>query len=219
MDNGSGYVIYVFDTETTGLDPVENDVIEISMCRLSMNNPDDIDQKTWLIKPINPMAIDDIALRVNKHKREDLLHFTKFGKENYKEPEDVVAEIEQWMAEDEVSIIDRVAAGQNIDFDLRFIKELWKKVGSENTFPFSVENGNRTFDTKMFAMMIDLCTGRRRRFYNLGALVSAFGVKKLKAHRADADTKMTTDLMVKMLTPLFSVIREVFKDCYSDKDQ
>lgn len=215
----SGYVLYVLDTETTGMNPEIHDIIEISMCRLSLSKPESVEQKTWLLKPLNPEAIQDDALRVNKHKKEDVLHFTKFGKENYLPPEEVVADIERWIMEDEVSIIDRVAGGQNIQFDIGHLRALWNKVGYKDTFPFSVDNDNRLFDTKMFAMAIDLCTGRRRRFYNLSSLVDSFHAKKLKAHRADADTLMTVDLLRKMLLPLVPTIKETFKDCYSDKDQ
>lgn len=43
MDN---YIIYFLDTETTGLNPLENEIIEISIYRLNDNN-----QKTWFIRP------------------------------------------------------------------------------------------------------------------------------------------------------------------------
>lgn len=218
MDN-NGYILYVMDTETTGMDPEVHDIIEISMCRFSLLNSEEVEQKTWLLKPLSPETIQDEALRVNKHKKEDILHFTKFGKENYLEPTDVVADIEAWIMGDEVSAIDRAVGGQNISFDVRHLQALWKKVGCEDTFPFSVENNNRLFDTKMFAMAIDLCTGRRRRFYNLSSLVDSFKAKKLKAHRADADTLMTVDLLRKMLLPLVPAVQENFKDCYSNKDQ
>ena len=70
------YVIYVVDVETTGLDDRANDVIELSMHRLT----DDV-QKTWCLKPINVNNIDPDSLRINGHKLENLLHQTKFGKE------------------------------------------------------------------------------------------------------------------------------------------
>lgn len=215
----SGYVLYVMDTETTGLSADDNDVIEISMCRFHMEDPDTRDQKTWYLKALNPETIAERALKINGHKREDILHFTKYGRDTYKEPTDVVAEIERWILEDDVSAIDRIAAGQNILFDIKMLKALWKRVDAEDTFPFAVEKNNRIIDTKQFAIAIDLCTGRRRRFYNLGSLVKAFKVKKRRAHRAEDDVAMTTDLLVKMLEPLKPAICSSFSECYTDNDK
>lgn len=215
----SGYVIYVGDTETTGLDPEVQDVIEISLCRFSMDSPEDRDQRTWFLKAVNPMTIQEEALKINGHKREDIIHFTKAGKEKYLEPVDVVLDIENWIMEDDVSVMDRMLVGQNIDFDIKFLKELWKRVEAKDTFPWDVGRGKRSLDTQGICNFIDLCTGRRRRYTNLGTLVKAFGVKKRKAHRAEDDVAMTTDLLVKMLTPLVPVAADAFKECYTDLDQ
>lgn len=215
----SGYVLYVMDTETTGLDSQEHDVIEISMCRFSMSDLDNREQKTWYLKALNPFTITDKALSINKHKREDITHMTKKGKEQYQDPLDVIVDIERWIMEDDVSKIDRAVVGQNVNFDIDFLKALWRKVDSEDTFPFNVEKGNRIVDTKQLAIAIDLCTGKRRRYYNLMTLVKSFGAKKRKAHRAEDDVAMTTDVLIKMLTPLKDTISEAFGGCYTDLDQ
>lgn len=212
----NGYVIYVVDTETTGLDPVVHDIIEISMTRLTFDEQGEShqEQKTWLLKAQNASSISDEALNVNGHKREDILHLTKFGKENYHLPAQVIADIELWVMEDNVSAMDRIFVGQNPYFDIEFLKQLWKKLGTPNTFPFELDNNNRTVDTKQIAVLIDLCTGRRRLQYNLSALVKAFGVKKGKAHKASEDVRMTTDLLITFLAPLRPVMQEKFKDAY-----
>lgn len=211
----NGYVIYVTDTETTGLDAIANDVIEISMCRVIYENGKaSQEQKTWLLKAMNPKTISDEALRVNGHQRDDILHLTKHGKENYMLPTQVVAEIELWVMDDNVSATDRIFAGQNPNFDISALQELWNKVGSPTTFPFALENNNRVIDTKQIATFIDLCTGRRRQYYNLSSLVKAFGVKKGKAHQAAEDVRMTVDLLIAMMDPVRNLIAESFKDCY-----
>jgi len=215
----SGYIIYVGDTETTGIDPESHDVIEISLCRFTMDSPDDRDHRTWYLKALNPMTIQEEALRINGHKREDIIHFTKIGKEKYQMPADVVLDIENWIMEDDVSVMDRMLVGQNIEFDIKFLMELWKRVDAPDTFPWDVGRGKRSLDTQGICNFIDLCTGRRRRYTNLGTLVKAFGVKKRKAHRAEDDVAMTTDLLIKMLTPLVPVAAEAFGDCYTDLDQ
>lgn len=211
----SGYVLYIIDTETTGMIPEEHDIIEISACRILLDKDEPTrEQKTWLLKAINPRSIEDDALRVNGHKREDITHMSKFGKENYKEPADVVSEIELWMMEDSVSAIDRIFIGQNPKFDIDMMKALWKKVGSKDTFPFVLENDNRVIDTKQIATLWDICTGRRRRYYNLSSLVKSFGVKKGKAHKAEEDVRMTADLFIKLINPVQEVVKTAFNDCY-----
>ena len=112
------YVIYVGDTETTGLDSRLNDVIELSLCRLT-----DGEQKTWCLRPINPGNIDQGALRVNGHKIEDLTGQTKEGREKYLDPNKVIIEIENMgntsaatvpVAMDKAVRDGRVRRGQNL---------------------------------------------------------------------------------------------------------
>ena len=215
----SGYIIYVCDTETTGMDAKIHDVIEISLCRFTMNAPNDREQRTWYLKSVNPTTIQEKALSVNGHRREDIIHFTKIGKEKYKEPTDVVVDIENWIMEDDTSVMDRMLVGQNIAFDIGMLQELWKRVGASETFPWDIDRGKRSLDTQGICNFIDLCTGRRRRYTNLSTLVKAFGVKKRKAHRAEDDVAMTTDLLIKMLEPIIPIVTDSFKECYTDLDQ
>lgn len=216
----SGYVIYVTDTETTGFDPITQDVIEISMSRLVPNDKGyDEEQRSWLVKAINPKNISEEALKKNGHKREDVIHLTKFGKDNYKLPAEVINEIDAWMMEDNVSALDRVFAGQNPKFDVDFLLEMWNREKRKSDFPFEIGNGNRLIDTKTIATLYDVCTGRRRKYYNLGSLVKACGIKKDKAHRADGDVRMTRDLMLFMIMIIKETVAEKFKDCYTAEDE
>lgn len=177
-----GFNIYVVDTETTGLDYKDNDIIELSILRCS-----DSSQKTWTMQPKDFNNISDDALKVNGFTREQLKTFEM--------PEKVVPSIENFLNEDDGAASDRILVGQNISFDYNFMTQLWKKVGSETSFPFS-----RNFlDTKQIALFLDLIKGTKRSAYNLGSLAKDAGIKLDKAHKAEFDTKATHELFLYQL--------------------
>lgn len=184
------YVIYVADVETTGLDSRVNDVIELSLHRLT----DDV-QKTWCFKPLNPSHIDPDSLRINGHKLEDLLHQTKEGRERYVDPVKAIVEIENWMMEDGVPTTQRVMAGQNVAFDRDFCEQHWIKCQSKDSFMF----GRRTLDTMQIEFFLDLCKGEMSEGYSLKNLTKKYGLKNDKAHTAAADVKVTKEVLQKQI--------------------
>ena len=184
------YVIYVTDVETTGLDDRNNDIIELSIHRLT----DDV-QKTWCLKPTNPATIDPDSLRINGHKREDLLHQTKEGRERYQDPSKVIIEVENWIMEDGVPATQRILAGQNVSFDRGFLEQHWIKCQSKDSFPF----GRRTLDTMMIEFFMDLCKGSMSEGYSLNNLTKKYGLKNDKAHTAAADVKVTKEVLLKQI--------------------
>lgn len=188
----SKFTFYVCDTETTGLNYLKNDIIELALHRIN----DDVG-KAWHLKAVNVEYIDQPALRVNGHKLEDILHKTADGKEKYQDPIKVLADIENFMMEDGVSSEERILVGQNIQFDLKFLQQLWERNNMKETFPF----GPRPYtqDTMQIAMFLDVALGETSQYYNLGSLVEKYGVKKLKSHRALLDCTMTKDVYLKQL--------------------
>lgn len=184
------YVIYVVDVETTGLDDRVNDVIELSLHRIT----DDL-QKTWCLKPLNEDKIDPDSLRINGHKLENLLHKTKEGRETYLDPNKVIVEIENWVMEDDVPNTQRVLAGQNVSFDKSYLEQLWIKCQSKDSFPF----GRRTLDTMQIQFFLDMCRGEMLDSYSLSSLVKKYGVKNDKAHTAAADVKATKEVLMKQI--------------------
>lgn len=185
------YVTYVMDVETTGLDDHLNDIIELSIVRLT-----DDAQKTWCIKPINPQNIDPDSLRINGHKLEDLLHQTKHGKDTYLDPNKVIIEVENWVMEDGVPAAQRIMAGQNVGFDCGFIEQHWAKCQSKETFPF---DRKRKLDTMQIEFFLDLCKGSMSEGYSLNNLTKKYGLKNEKAHTAAADTKVTKEVLLKQI--------------------
>lgn len=186
----NNYIFYVADTETTGLDDRVNDIVELSLYRIS----DEV-QKTWFLKPLNINNIDDSALRVNGHKKEDLLHQTKYGRETYLDSSKVIIDIENWIMEDGVPHTNRCLVGHNIPFDRSFMEQLWIKCNSKDSFPF----GRRFVDTMVIELFLDICKGNMDEGYSLNNLLKKYGIKNEKAHSASADTKATREAFGKQI--------------------
>lgn len=206
------YIIYVTDTETTGLVAGLHEIVEVSSFRFCLNDESKDEQKSWLIRAMNPETIQEDALAKNGHKREDILHQTKFGKENYLHPERFIAEYDAWVSTDDMSAHDRVFCGQNPMFDFTHMEAMWRQYNSLDTFAFLRNHDALIQDTKTLALSIDIALGRKRDRYNLGSLVKAFGAKKEKAHRADADVRMTKELFLKFIHALRDSAKEHFAD-------
>lgn len=190
---------YVVDTETTGFSFTDNDVIEVSILRLSDN-----EQKTWCIKPINVNNISSDALRVNGHKLEDLLHQTKLGKDTYLEANKVIVQIENWLMEDNLSTEQRYLVGQNIQFDKNMLEHLWSKCNAHDSFPF----GRRMLDTMQFEVFMDLAAETKSDSYSLNSIIKKYGIKNDKAHTAASDVKATKEVFVKQLETLKKLINK-----------
>ena len=173
------YILYICDTETTGLDPIKNDVIELSLYRLS----DDM-QKTWCLKPINVDNIETAALRINGHKLEDITHQTKYGKDTYLDPNQIIVDIENWMADDNVPATQRVLVGANTGFDKAMLDQLWIKCNSPDTFPF----GRRYLDIQQIEFFLNMCQDNMLESYSLSNIIKKYGIKNEKSHTAAADT-------------------------------
>jgi DNA polymerase III epsilon subunit-like protein len=197
------YVLYVVDTETTGLDAFRNDVVELSILRIKDN-----EQKTWFLKPIHPENIEPAALRVNGYKIEDLRHETKYGRETYREATKVIVEVENWLAEDNVPSEMRVMVGQNVGFDNSMLEQLWTKCGARDTFPF----GRRMMDTMMLAFMMDYAENTFAEGYSLFSLLKKHGIRNDKAHTAASDVRATKELFEKQITELRKKIKAASED-------
>jgi len=182
------YTFYCLDVETTGLNPIDNDIIELSIYRLS----DDV-QKTWCIKPLNVEKSDPGALRVSGHKLEDLKCETKFGRDTYKDPNSVIIEVENFLSEDCMPAESRVLIAHNASFDKMMLEYLWKKCNAFDSFPF----GRRVLDTMVNELYIDFCKNDFAEGYSLKNLSKKYNVHNDKAHSAAADTKCTVEVFKK----------------------
>ena len=195
------FAVYVIDTETTGLDDSSNEIIELSILRLN----DEV-QRTWYIKPTKYDTITQDALRVNGHKLEDLKWQTTYGRETYRELSKVLPEIENFFMDDLEASDGRILVGQNVVFDLGFVRRLWEKANTLATFPFG--DRPKVIDTIQLALLLDLIKGTREQYYNLTSLVERYGVKKEKAHKADSDTRMCKNVFLAQMKLIEPAIKK-----------
>lgn len=196
------FAFYVTDIETTGLDSHLHDVIELSLYRLGADA--EVAQKTWCFKPLNPDTIDPVALRINGHKLDDLLHKTKEGRERYLDPNQVLVDVENWMAEDGLPAESRFLIGQNVAFDKERLEQLWIKCNSKDSFPI----GRRYIDTMIIELFMDFCKGQFAEGYSLANLIKKYGVKNEKAHTAAADVKATKEVFEKQIEFFKSLLKK-----------
>lgn len=190
---------YVIDTETTGLDFVKNDVIEVSILRLSND-----EQKTWFMKPLQPENIEASALRINGYKLEDLCHQTKYGKDTFLDPYKCIVEIENWLLEDNMPAENRIIVGQNPSFDKNMLEYLWRKCEAQDSFPF----GRRLIDTMQFEVFMDLAQDTKSDSYSLNSIIKKYGIKNDKAHTAAADVKATKEVFIKQIEVIKKLISQ-----------
>ena len=126
----SDYV--AIDLETTGLDPREEQIIEVGAVRFINGKPAE-EFQTFIScpKPLDPFIIDLTGIT----------DYKLVGAPSFR---DISEQLQ-------VFISDSVLVGQNVDFDLQFLSAAGRSTGNgltENPFAF---RGTRVLDTSMLA--------------------------------------------------------------------
>lgn len=189
--------LYGTDCESTGLDPIRCEPIELTLYQLSTDRC-----RTWCIKPITIDGIQDDALKINGHSRADILHLTSVGREKYRPAPDVLVEIENWLMEDGMPTEARVLLGHNVYFDREMMTSLWNKCGSLETFPL---NRKYSIDTMIIEFSTDFASGKFGDGYSLRNLCKKYGVKNDKSHTSESDTKATVAVFREQMKILKSI--------------
>lgn len=175
------------DTETTGLDATQCEVIDVGAVRFRDGKP--VESFSILLKPHAP--IPALITEIN--------HITDEMVEGQPYFAEIVAQLEAFVGSDAV-------VGQNLCFDLGFL------VNYGMEFP----EGTRFYDTMLigreklrghFTSKYDPASGKWTKTENaeydienhkLGTLCDYFGVELIDAHRAENDALATGKLFVRM---------------------
>ncbi|MDA3900030.1 MAG: 3'-5' exonuclease [Spirochaetes bacterium] len=174
-----------FDTETTGLDPVVNSIIQIS--GIIEINGILVEEFNFMVKPVEPREMmSDQALQTHGYEG---YYFTKFP-----EPAEVKRNLEKIFSRyvDKFNKHDKfIPVGQNISFDINFLKNFWEREGDK--YLFSYVNVASQVDTLATFRMLrhlgliespDLKLETLCRYYDI----------ELNAHDAISDINATREL-------------------------
>ena len=196
----------VFDTETTGLYPESEKIIEVGAVRFRDGKP--VDRFHSLVNP-------------ERHIPAFITNLTHISDEDVADApviSDVLPAFERFVGSDSL-------VGHNIEFDLRFINS------SGSILP---DKGRKYIDTAELARKIvkgpdkvyDQETGKWKNDYNsdyevkshsLGPMCEFYGLEHGELHRADEDAMMTGRLLVAMMKDTARV-RKAKRDSNMAKD-
>lgn len=166
----------VFDIETSGLDPIKDEVLEIA--GLKMKGPKEVDRFEMLIRPTKAIppevekihGLNEFFLLTNgKDGREVINEFLKFGKNS-------------------------IMVGHNIiGFDWLFIQNQSKK------YSFGLPQNNLIDTLLLSRKILNLPQ------YNLTAVARHFGFENRNAHRAMPDVEVNAQVFIKLMEKMFGV--------------
>lgn len=178
----------VFDTETTGLYPWADRIIEIGAVRFRDGVP--VDRFHSMVDP--GIHIPEAVTQIN--------HITDEMVSGASPIEDVLPAFEDFVGDD-------VLVGQNIDFDLRFIKAAGSKLPDQehmyiDTAELSqqmVKGPDRVYDKDTGRWRIDYTSQYEVKGHNLGFMCEFYGIDHGTLHRADEDALATGKLLVALI--------------------
>lgn len=175
------------DTETTGLDPQRNAIIQIAV--LIEIDKEIKDELSLLLRPMDVDRVEQAALDVHGHTKDEIWEFPA--------PEKAMAELQKVMSKyvDKFDKTDKfVMAGYFVRFDIDFMRAFFKKLGDNyfGSWFFSVSYDVQWLVAERIAL------GFRAPNYKLATMCKHFGIE-IKAHDALSDIKSTRklDLLLK----------------------
>lgn len=182
--------ILFIDSETTGLDPKRNTIIEIA-ARIDV---DGVTLDRFSVKLFNPQTVTNLgALKVNNTKLASLLS-------NKPEAEAIMTFVDWLLTVKEKVQGDIVLCGQNPGFDLRFLLEVLNKYGIEGLDSII---GYKTLDTYGLALALVEC-GKLKTENNKLSLIDIAKALNVDMtvnipHTAIGDVEIVAEVLYKIL--------------------
>ena len=178
-----------FDTETTGLYPWRDKIVEIGAVRFRDGEP--VESFHSLVYP--GVHIPEMVSQIN--------HITDEMVAGAPEISDVLPAFEEFVGNDPL-------VGHNIDFDLRFIRSGGSFLPDENRIYIDtaelaskmVKGPDKVYDRESGKWRTDYNSQYEVKGYNLGLMCEFYGIGHGVLHRADEDALVTGKLLVALIS-------------------
>ena len=186
--------IVVLDTETTGLNPYENEIIQLAAVTVDPIRLELVENSelNLFFRPLKTDKISDEALRINKRTREELSKFP--------DPKISWSDFKIYMQNLKSNWRDTpMLCGHNIEFDIKFLKELCKLYG-----PWDTKNGTQSLFHYFAIDTMQLCffwfeNKKDVNSVRLDTIRDYIGIDLDGAHEAMNDVKATTEILIRFL--------------------
>ena len=179
--------IFWLDTETTGVDAAENDIVQLA-CMIEIDGKI-VREQEFRMRPMNGNAITAKALEVNGLTMDEIMAY----------PSAVIGlnQLRALMSK-YVSKYDKadkfVPAGFHVRFDLDFLRSTFKKCGDKY---FGSWFYAASLDVQSFVAVAIAKYGLKSENFRLGTLCRRFGIP-IKVHEAMSDIRATRMLYDKL---------------------
>ena len=178
----------VFDTETTGLYPYSDKIIELGAIRFRNGEP--VDRFHSLINP-------------GKHIPSFITDLTHISDEDVADApniSDIIPEFDKFIGNDPL-------VGHNIDFDLQFIKsegsilpdKSRKYIDTAELARKIVKGPDKVYDQEAGRWKNDYSSEYEVKGHSLGTMCEFYGLRHGELHRADEDALMTGRLLLALM--------------------
>jgi len=172
-----------FDTETTGFDPMADDIIELGAVKYV--NGEVAEEKTFLIKPRNPIPEEITRLTgITDRMVEDAPGY-----------EECHADIKAFLG-------DHPLVAHNIEFDYGMLESHYLRAGEPAP-------ENPLYDTLLLARTFTYWTLDHK----LKTVARAFGVEEDDAHRAVPDARMVGEIFLGLIQQMLATPLDVLQRC------
>jgi DNA polymerase III alpha subunit (gram-positive type) len=172
-------LIYL-DTETTGLDPHLNDIIEVAgIIEIDGVKVDEFD---LYVQPINYDSIQQSAI--------DAHHISVEQMRGFEPPSEVIKKLNAKLLS--YSQHPYIIIGQNPKFDYLMLNHFWKKHESVAVRPFNFVFNYKTYDLTSVAALFHIAGIFNFGNFKLGSIIKEIGISfNGEAHNALVDTRAT----------------------------